>query len=304
LELIFLLDFKNAFKDKFANVLFDEPMKKHTTFKIGGNADVFLAPENIEEVILSIDLCKKFELPFYIIGNGSNLLVGDGGFSGVIIQIFKNMGNIEVCGNVIKAEGGALLSSVSKKALTAELFGLEFASGIPGTVGGAVCMNAGAYGGEMKDVISKVTVLKNGSIFELSNDEAGFQYRNSRILKEGAIVLGTEIILQKGNADEIKEKMLEFNRLRSEKQPLEFPSAGSTFKRPEGYFAGKLIMDSGLKGYSVGGAAVSEKHCGFVVNKGNATAKDVLTLIEDVKKIVNDKFGVMLEPEIRLIGNF
>ncbi len=299
-----MLELKNAFKNKFANVLFDEPMKKHTTFKIGGNADVFIIPNDSGEIIDAIKLCEEFKAPFYIIGNGSNILVGDGGINGVVIQIFKNMGNIGVNGNIIKAEGGALLSLVSRKALEEGLTGLEFASGIPGTVGGGVCMNAGAYGGEMKDIISKVVVLKNGEILELSNEESEFEYRNSCILKNGMIVLEAEMVLQKGKADEIKEKMFEFNRLRSEKQPLEFPSAGSAFKRPEGYFAGKLIMDSGLRGYSVGGASVSEKHCGFIINKGNATAKDVITLIEDVKRIVNDKFGVMLKPEIRFIGNF
>ncbi len=299
-----MLELKNAFKNKFTNVLFDEPMKKHTTFKIGGNADVFVIPRNSQEIIDSIKLCEEFEAPFYIIGNGSNLLVGDGGINGVVIQIFKNMGSIRVNGNIIKAESGALLSSVSKRAIDEGLTGLEFASGIPGTVGGGVCMNAGAYGGEMKDIISKVVVLKNGKISELSNEESEFEYRNSRILKNGMIVLEAEMVLQKGNFDEIKEKTYEFNRLRSEKQPLEFPSAGSAFKRPEGYFAGKLIMDSGLRGYSVGGASVSEKHCGFIVNKGGATAKDVITLIEDVKRIVNDKFGVTLEPEIRFVGKF
>ena len=299
-----MLELKNAFKNKFANVLFDEPMKKHTTFKIGGNADVFIIPNDSGEIIDAIKLCEEFKAPFYIIGNGSNILVGDGGINGVVIQIFKNMGNIGVNGNIIKAEGGALLSLISRKALEEGLTGLEFASGIPGTVGGGVCMNAGAYGGEMKDIISKVVVLKNGEILELSNEESEFEYRNSCILKNGMIVLEAEMVLQKGKADEIKEKMFEFNRLRSEKQPLEFPSAGSAFKRPEGYFAGKLIMDSGLRGYSVGGASVSEKQCGFIINKGNATAKDVITLIEDVKRIVNDKFGVMLKPEIRFIGNF
>ena len=299
-----MLELKKAFKNKFTNVLFDEPMKKHTTFKIGGNADVFVIPRNSQEIIDSIKLCEEFEAPFYIIGNGSNLLVGDGGINGVVIQIFKNMGSIRVNGNIIKAESGALLSSVSKRAIDEGLTGLEFASGIPGTVGGGVCMNAGAYGGEMKDIISKVVVLKNGKISELSNEESEFEYRNSRILKNGMIVLEAEMVLQKGNFDEIKEKTYEFNRLRSEKQPLEFPSAGSAFKRPEGYFAGKLIMDSGLRGYSVGGASVSEKHCGFIVNKGGATAKDVITLIEDVKRIVNDKFGVTLEPEIRFVGKF
>ncbi len=299
-ELIFLNEFKNNLK----NVVFNETMKKHTTFKIGGNADIFIVPENIDEVVKSIDLCEKNNIPYYILGNGSNLLVGDKGFRGAIIQIFKNLSKIEVCGNIIKAESGALLSAISKKALENGLCGLEFAAGIPGTLGGGICMNAGAYGGEMKDVISKVTVLKDGKIFEISGYQADFQYRNSRILKEGMIVLDAELVLKEGDFNEINAKMMEFNKLRSEKQPLDFPSAGSTFKRPEGYFAGKLIMDSGLRGYAVGGAAVSEKHCGFVINKGGATAEDVLRLIENVKNIVYDKFNVVLEPEIRIIGEF
>lgn len=299
-----MADFKGIFEGKFQNVLFDEPMKKHTTFRIGGNADVFVVPKNAQEVKEAVELCKNCDIPYYIIGNGSNLLVGDGGFRGAVIQLFKNFGNIEVFDNVIKADGGAFLAGVSKKALEFGLSGLEFAAGIPGTVGGGVCMNAGAYGGELKDVVSKVTVLHNGEIFDISGEDACFEYRNSKILKEKMIVIGAEMILQKGNFDEIKEKMSEFNKMRSEKQPLEFPSAGSTFKRPEGYFAGKLIMDSGLRGYSVGDAAVSEKHCGFVINKGNASAKDVLTLINDVRDIVKDKFDVVLEPEVRIIGEF
>lgn len=297
-------NFKSKFENAFSNVLFDEPMKKHTTFKIGGNADVFISPKNVDEVKKSVSICKEFDIPYYIIGNGSNLLVGDKGFRGVIIQIFKNMNNIEVSGNTIIAESGAFLTSVSKKALDNSLTGLEFAAGIPGTIGGGVCMNAGAYGGEMKDVVKKVTLLKDSEVVEFSNEDACFEYRNSKILKENMIVLSTELTLEKGNFDEIKEKMNGFNKSRVEKQPLEFPSAGSTFKRPVGYFAGKLIMDSGLRGYSVGGASVSEKHCGFVINKGGATAKDVITLIENVKNIVNDKFGVILEPEIRIIGEF
>lgn len=297
-------NFKSKFENAFSDVLFDEPMKKHTTFKIGGNADVFISPKNVDEIKKSVSLCKEFDIPYYIIGNGSNLLVGDKGFRGVIIQIFKNMNNIEVSGNTIIAESGAFLTSVSKKALENSLTGLEFAAGIPGTIGGGVCMNAGAYGGEMKDVVKKVTLLKDSEVVEFSNEDACFEYRNSKILKENMIVLSTELTLEKGNFDEIKEKMNGFNKSRVEKQPLEFPSAGSTFKRPVGYFAGKLIMDSGLRGYSVGGASVSEKHCGFVINKGGATAKDVITLIENVKNIVNDKFGVILEPEIRIIGEF
>jgi len=299
-----LSDFKNCFIGNFESVFFDEPMKKHTTFKIGGNADVFVVPKDIDEVKKVISLCKELRIPYYIIGNGSNILVGDKGFRGVIIQIFKNLDNIKVHENIIEAQSGASLTLVSKKALDFSLCGFEFAAGIPGTIGGGVCMNAGAYGGEMKDVVSKVTVFKDGNIFELSNQDACFEYRNSRILKERMIVLSVEISLKSGNAEEIKEKMTQFNRLRNEKQPLDFPSAGSTFKRPEGYFAGKLIMDSGLKGYTVGGASISEKHCGFVINKNDAKAKDVITLIENVKNIVNDKFGVILEPEIRFIGEF
>ena len=298
------MDLKNKFKNNLENVLFDEPMKKHTTFKIGGNADIFIAPKNIDEVKKSISLCKELNVPFYVIGNGSNLLVSDKGFRGAIIQIFKNMSKIEVNGNIIKAEAGAFLTTVSKTALENNLTGLEFAGGIPGTIGGGISMNAGAYGGELKDVVKKVTVLKNDEVIELSNEDACFEYRNSKILKEKMIVLETELVLEKGDFQQIKTKMTEFNKSRSEKQPLEFPSAGSTFKRPEGYFAGKLVMDAGLRGYTVGGAMVSEKHCGFVVNKGSATAKDVITLMEDVKNIVNDKFGVILEPEVRIIGEF
>ncbi len=299
-----MFDFKNYFVKNFETVFFDEPMKKHTTFKIGGNADIFVVPKSIDEIKKVISLCKEQSIPYYVIGNGSNILVGDKGFKGVIIQVFKNWSDINICENAIQAQSGASLTSVSKKALDFSLNGLEFAAGIPGTVGGGVCMNAGAYGGEMKDVVSKITVLKDDKVLELSNQDACFEYRNSRILKEKMIVLSVEFSLENGNFEEIKEKMTQFNRLRSEKQPIDFPSAGSTFKRPEGHFAGKLIMDSGLRGYTVGGASISEKHCGFVINKNNAKAKDVVTLIEDVKNIVNDKFGVVLEPEIRFIGEF
>ncbi len=297
-------NFRSIFENQFQNVLFDEPMKKHTTFRIGGNADVFVVPKSVGEVEKAVGICKKEDIPFYVIGNGSNVLVGDGGFRGVIIQLFKNFGNVEVFENVIKADSGALLTAVSKKALECSLSGLEFAAGIPGTVGGGVCMNAGAYGGELKDVVQKITVLHDGKVFDISSEDACFEYRNSKILKEKMLVISTEMCLEKGVYSEIKEKMNEFNKMRTEKQPLEFPSAGSTFKRPEGYFAGKLIMDSGLRGYSVGDAVVSEKHCGFVINKGNASAKDVLTLINNVKEIVFEKFGVVLEPEVRVIGEF
>lgn len=291
-------------KEKNLSVKLNEPMKNHTTFKIGGNADVFVVPENTEQLIFAIMCCIENNVPYYVIGNGSNLLVGDKGYRGVIIQLFKNFSSIRVDGEKINVTSGAMLSAVAKTALDNSLCGMEFASGIPGTVGGAVCMNAGAYGGEMKDIIESVTVLdiKTGEVSELTNAQAQFAYRTSGIMKSGNIVLNAVFSLKKGDKAEISEKMNTLNAQRREKQPLEFPSAGSTFKRPEGYFAGKLIDDSGLRGYSVGDAQVSEKHCGFVVNKGNATAEDVLKLIDDVTKIVYDKFGVKLEPEVRIIG--
>lgn len=284
------------------NVKISEPMNKHTTFRIGGNADIFVTPESDEQILKSIEIAKENNIPYYIVGNGSNLLVKDNGFRGVIIQIYKKYSSISVCGNVIKAQAGALLSTVAKTALNNCLKGMECISGIPGTIGGAVCMNAGAYGGEIKDIVKKIKVIKDGIITEISHDEADFGYRRSRIMDEKMIVLEAEIHLEKGNADEIKSKMTELMEQRNAKQPVELPSAGSTFKRPEGYFAGKLIDDSGLRGYSVGQAQVSPKHCGFVVNNGGARAEDVLKLIDNVSDIVMDKFGVKLEPEVRIIG--
>lgn len=284
------------------NVKISEPMSKHTTFRIGGCADIFVTPENDEQILKSVEIAKNNNIDYYIVGNGSNLLVRDNGFRGVIIQIYKSYSNIEVNGNVITAQAGALLSSVAKTAFSNSLTGMECLSGIPGTIGGAVCMNAGAYGAEIKDIITKVKVIRNNEITIISNVEADFGYRHSKIMDEGIIVLEAEIKLEKGNSYEIKKKMTELMTKRNEKQPVELPSAGSTFKRPEGYFAGKLIDDSGLRGYSVGQAQVSPKHCGFVVNNGGATAKEVLTLIDNVSDIVMDKFGVKLEPEVRIIG--
>jgi UDP-N-acetylmuramate dehydrogenase len=294
--------------DKFKEVLgFDavlenEPMSKHTTFRIGGAADIFVTPDSIEKIKSAIALANENSLPYYIVGNGSNLLVKDNGYRGVIIQLYNRFNAVEVDGEYINAQCGVLLSGISKTALNNSLTGLEFASGIPGTLGGAVCMNAGAYGGEMKRIVESVTVLKDGEIKTLSNEECDFGYRHSRIMSEKMIVLEVKLKLEKGNADDIKAKMDELSVQRISKQPLEYPSAGSTFKRPEGYFAGKLIDDSGLRGYSVGGAQVSEKHCGFVVNKGGATAKDVITLMKNVNDIVKERFGVGLEPEVRIIG--
>ena len=283
-------------------VLVNEPMSKHTTFKIGGNADIFVMPETEEELISVIDICKNNGTDYYVIGNGSNILVRDGGYRGVIIQLYKNYNEICVEGSRITAQCGALLSSVANTAYKAGLTGMEFASGIPGTIGGAMCMNAGAYGGEMKDITVSVRALKGKEILELSTEQAEMGYRSSRIMKEGMLVLSAVIELKKGEPDKIKEEMQRLNRQRNEKQPIELPSAGSTFKRPQGYFAAKLIDDAGLRGYRVGDAQVSEKHCGFVVNRGKATAKDVLQLIYDVKDKVYSMNGVLLEPEIRIIG--
>lgn len=282
-----------------------EPMKNHTTFRIGGEADYFVTPQTKEEVQAVAACCKKFEVPYYIIGNGSNLLVSDRGYRGVIIQIFKMMNQITVEDNLIIAQAGALLSAIAAKALENSLSGFEFAAGIPGTLGGACVMNAGAYGGEMKQVLKEVTVMDyQGRIDTLSVCELEMGYRTSRIAKENLIVLEAKIELEQGNSQEIRSLMDELREKRVTKQPLEYPSAGSTFKRPEGYFAGKLIQDSGLRGFSVGGAQVSEKHCGFVINKDQATAADVEELMRQVSAKVKEKFGVTLEPEVKRLGEF
>lgn len=292
--------FKKALGEN--NVLLNEPMSRHTTFRIGGNADIFLTPDSIEGVCSAVRLAEESGLPFYIIGNGSNILVRDKGFRGIIIQLYKGLSYINVKDNIITAGAGALLSAVARKALDNSLRGMECLSGIPGTVGGAVCMNAGAYGGEIKDVFVSGKVLEKGKAEEIDNAYSDFGYRTSRIMRENMIVLEASFRLEKGNQEEIRNKMTELARQRNSKQPVELPSAGSTFKRPEGYFAGKLIDDSGLRGYSVGRAQVSPKHCGFVVNNGGASAEEVLELIDYVRRTVYDKFGVMLEPEVRIIG--
>lgn len=284
------------------NILQNEPMSKHTTFRIGGNADVFVTPNTTESLEAIISYVTNNNIPYYIIGNGSNLLVKDNGFRGVIIQLYKKFANIVVNDNVITAQAGALLSTVAKTALNNSLTGMECLSGIPGTIGGAVCMNAGAYGGEMKDIVVKTKVIHNGKIETISNNDSDFGYRKSKIMSENMIVVETVLSLKKGNKEEIQSKMSDLLTQRNSKQPVELPSAGSTFKRPEGYFAAKLIDDSGLRGYSVGKAQVSPKHCGFVVNNGGATAKDVLTLMHNVSSVVEDNFGVKLEPEVRIIG--
>ena len=287
------------------HVLTDEPMKQHTTFKIGGPADYFLVPETGEAAGEIIKICRKTDTPYFILGNGSNLLVGDGGYRGAVIQVYRNMSAVTVEGTTITAQAGALLSAVAAAAKNASLTGFEFAGGIPGTVGGAAVMNAGAYGGEMKDVHVEVTVMDaEGKIFAISAEKLELGYRTSVIKKAGYIVLEAKIRLKEGDQEAIRERMKELTIQRTTKQPLEYPSAGSTFKRPEGYFAGKLVMDSGLRGYQVGGARISEKHCGFVINAGDATAKDVRTLMDNVRDIVYEKYGVTLEPEVKFLGEF
>lgn len=284
-------------------VLIDEPMSSHTTFRIGGPADYFLLPSCSSEVQGILSICREEGLPYFVLGNGSNLLVNDAGYRGVIIHLYRNFNEIKVEGTDIRASAGALLSGIAAAAKNASLTGFEFAGGIPGTIGGAVMMNAGAYGGEMKHVIKEVTVLtKEGEILVLPVEELAFGYRTSVVKTAEYVVLEAVIHLEKGDMQAIGERMKELTEQRTSKQPLEYPSAGSTFKRPEGYFAGKLIMDTGLRGYRVGGAQVSEKHCGFVINAGGATAADVVQLMSDVNEKVKAKFGVSLEPEVRFLG--
>jgi len=285
-------------------VLENEPMSKHTTFRIGGSADVFVSPK-VSQVSEIIALAKEYEVPVTIIGNGSNLLVGDKGIRGLVVSFGKEAEEIQLEGTRMTVSAGTILAKVAAEAAKNSLAGLEFAAGIPGTLGGAIVMNAGAYGGEMKDVVVSAKVLTpEGEIKELSKEELDLSYRHSCIPEKDYIVLEATLELTPGDETVIREMMADFKNRRIDKQPLEYPSAGSTFKRPEGYFAGKLIQDADLRGYQVGGAQVSEKHCGFVINTGNATAKDVLQLIEDVKKIVFDKFQVELEPEVKMIGEF
>ena len=286
-------------------ILEEEPMKKHTTFRIGGPAEYLILPQTTEEIADVVKLCRQEERPWYIVGNGSNLLVADEGVRGVVIQLLRNFNQIQVEGCQIRMQAGAQNAAVAKRALDASLTGFEFAAGIPGTIGGAVVMNAGAYGGEMKDILKEVTVLdQNGMIRTIPAEELELGYRTSIIARKGYVVLEAVIVLKTGDPKEIKAAIDDLKEKRVTKQPLEYPSAGSTFKRPEGYFAGKLIMDAGLRGFSVGGAQISEKHCGFVINKGNATAKDVTELMDETKKIVMEKFGVALEPEVKRLGQF
>lgn len=282
----------------------EEPMSHHTTFRVGGPAEVLVQPE-IGQISTVVDWCHLHDIPYTVIGNGSNLLVSDRGLPGVVIELGRPASGIRIEDRLVYAEAGAMLSKTANDAAHAGLSGMEFASGIPGTIGGAVFMNAGAYGGEMSRIIREALVLTpEGKEKTLSVEELELGYRHSCIKEKGYIVLSAVLELETGDEKEIFDAMEELKKKRIEKQPLEYPSAGSTFKRPEGYFAGKLIMDAGLRGYSVGGAAVSEKHCGFVVNKGGATAADIVAVMRHVREEVERQFGVTLEAEVRKLGEF
>ena len=297
-------EYKGLFEKfyKKENIIIDAEMKNYVHFRVGGPADILLIPESKEQVIKTIEICRENNIPFYVIGNGSNLLVKDGGIKGVVIKL-KELKNIEVKDNIIEAECGAMLKDVSNAALKNSLTGLEFACGIPGTIGGAVFMNAGAYNGEISNVIESADIINEKSeVITLSKEELELGYRSSIVMKKNYIVLSAKFKLENGDKKDIKEVVDDLTNKRESKQPLEYPSAGSTFKRPEGYFAGKLIQDAGLKGYSIGGAAVSEKHSGFVINKNNATATDILNLIHHIQEEVKKQFNVELHPEVRIIG--
>lgn len=285
------------------SVLLAEPMRGHTTFRTGGPADIFIMPESGEALKQSIKILRAHDIAYLLIGNGSNLLVGDRGIRGAVIQIGSRMSKIEISGKTVYAQGGALLAVLAAKAAEHGLTGLEFASGIPGTVGGGVVMNAGAYQAEIKDVLHSVEVLTpQMELLQLPASELALSYRHSILPEKGYILVGAVFSLQKGDEKAICVRMAELAELRREKQPLQYPSAGSTFKRPTGYFAGKLIEDAGLKGKTIGGAQVSEKHAGFIINAGNATTQDILALIAHCQKTVFEKFGVQLETEVKIVG--
>lgn len=284
-------------------VLEKEPMSAHTSFKVGGPADILVKPGSVEELKACLALLEEHCVPWQIIGNGSNLLVSDAGIEGVVIEICDRFSQVCVDGCHINAQSGALLSVVASRAVNANLTGFEFAGGIPGTLGGAVVMNAGAYGGEMKDVIESVTVLtREGNVICMDAGQLELGYRHSCIPEKEYVVLGARLRLRQGNPEAILEITRDLTQKRTSKQPLHLPSAGSTFKRPPGYFAGQLIEESGMKGVRYGDAQVSEKHCGFVVNMGNASCHEVMSLIRLVQRVVRNRFGILLETEVKVIG--
>lgn len=283
-------------------VRIDEPMSRHTTFRVGGPADLMFFPESANEIARAMFLAKEYGKDVLVMGNGSNLIVRDGGFRGLVIVLGEHMARIDINDTCVRAQAGAMLARVSAAAQEAGLAGFEFASGIPGTLGGGCAMNAGAYGGQLSDALVSAEVLMDGEIRTLSNADMQMSYRNTLPLRTGGIVLSAKFTLRRDDPDAILTRMKDLNVRRREKQPLNLPSAGSTFKRPEGYYAGALIEGCGLKGARVGGAQVSEKHAGFIVNVGGATAADILALIDLVRQRVLSQAGVMLEPEVRIVG--
>lgn len=306
-------DFYLKLRKKLAKdfILIDEPMENHTSFKVGGPADYLVLPQSTDELIYTLKTCKESDIPYYIMGNGSNLLVSDKGYRGTIIKLHEEYSDVSVeklskeDAYKVKAQAGISLAELADFTARQGLKGFEFAAGIPGTLGGAITMNAGAYGGEIKDCIYRSTLLdKDYNLISLENDELELGYRTSIIQKKGYIALEGEFIFEGGNPDEILREIEELNNKRKEKQPLDRPSAGSAFKRPKGHYAGKLIADSGLKGYTIGGAQVSTKHCGFVINKGDAKAADVYNLLQHIKEVVYNKFEVILEQEVKMLGDF
>ena len=285
------------------DILTKEYMKNHTSFKIGGSADFLVTPRTVDQIQNLIKTLKKENIPVFIMGNGSNLLVSDKGIRGVVIKLSKNFSSFSISSDEVTAQSGILLSTLSKSIVNESLSGFEFASGIPGTIGGAVTMNAGAYDSEMKNIVEEVVAMDmDGNIKTFTNQEMNFRYRKSRVTDETLVVLEAKLKLDKGNIEDIKAKIDDFTVRRTTKQPLTAYSAGSTFKRPEGYFAGKLIEDAGLKGIIMRNAAVSSLHSGFVINTGDATCENILELIEFIKLTVFSKFGVMLEEEVRVVG--
>ena len=285
------------------DITIDELMKKHTSFRVGGPADIYIKPRTEEQISQIVKYLRSENVNYIVIGNGSNLLVKDGGIRGVVIEIGKNFSEFKIEGNTVTLQSGVMLSFVGKAVLRESLTGFEFAAGIPGTIGGALAMNAGAYGGEMKDIVKSVKLMDtDGNIGKFTNEQMEFEYRKSILTRKDYIVLSATIELQNGIEEEIRATMREYTQKRVSTQPLNKPSAGSTFKRPEGLIAAKLIDDCGLKGLTLRGAQVSDKHCGFVVNLGDATAKDLLNLMNIVKTTVKMKFGVMLEEEVKILG--
>ena len=284
-----------------SNIFVDEPMSKHTSFKVGGKADIFVKVYSVEEIKSVLKIASENGVPLFVLGNGTNLLVKDEGFRGIILQV--KLEEISINGTEVLVGAGVKNAVLSKKLTDNSLTGFEFASGIPGTIGGAIKMNAGAYGGEMKDIVSEVIYLDyDGKVCTINNSECEFEYRYSRFFKEKAIILEVKLKLEKGNKSEIENKIKELLEQRKEKQPLEYPNAGSTFKRGDGFITAKLIDECGLKGYSIGGAEVSQKHAGFIINKDNATSKDIISLIEYVQKKVKEKTGKDIKLEIEIIG--